>query len=461
MKLYGFLKVGCTVMAVHGAALLLLLGLNACTKVTAEGPPPVERTVGIVKATFRDLPDQVQAFGSLTAVKKVEVKASQDGVLEEFPLREGDPVTEGALLGRIRNDQILLAQARARIALEEAQAARDLSRSRLVEGRFQAEGRIMELEKTEAELAQGRRELGEEERKVRDQEALFSAGGITEEALRNSRFSLDSFREKINLMERDLEIQRVGLRDRDLTEAGYPIPSDAEERKRQMILLATASLRAQVASAEAQVSAAQKELESTTLALSELEVRSPLTGRVGLRYVERGERVKKEDPLVSVMDDRSLYGIFPVQEKEALGIKEGMGALVTVDGTDRSYPARVDLVYPGADTRSYTFTVRLRLDQNGKSQGPSLRPGMFARLNLRLGTSKRVLVISETAVMDKRDDQGRVFLYRGGTLVLQSVQLGETLGAQRQIVGGIQEGDLVVDKPDGKLREGSHVRPVE
>jgi hypothetical protein len=44
---------------------------------------------------------------------------------------------------------------------------------------------------------------------------------------------------------------------------------------------------------------------------------------------------------------------------------------------------------------------------------------------------------------------------------LQTIQLGELLGAQRQILGGLQEGDLVVDKPDGKLREGSHVRPVE
>jgi RND family efflux transporter MFP subunit len=461
VKFKGLWKDRGKTLVIHGATLLFLLGLNACARVTAEGPPPAERTVGIVKATFRELPDQVQAFGSLASVKKVEVKANQDGVLEEFPLREGDPVSEGDLLGRIRNDQIPLAQGRAQIALAEAQAARDLSRSRLGEGRFQAEGRIMELEKTEAELVQAWREFSEEERKTRDQEALFSVGGITEEALRNSRFSLESFREKINLMERDLEIRRIGLRDKDLAEAGYPIASDAEERKRQMIHLATASLRAQVASAEAQVSGAQKELESTTLALSELEVRCPLTGRIGLRYVERGERVKKEDPLVSVMDDRSLYGIFPVQEKEALRIKEGMEASIAVDGTESSYPAVVDLVYPGADTRSYTFTVRLRLNQNGRSKLPPLKPGMFARLTLTLGTSKKVLVIPETSVMDKRDDQGRVFLYRGGTLTLQAIQLGVPLGAQRQIVGGLQEGDLVVDKPDGKLREGNHVRPVE
>ena len=448
-------------LAVQGATLLFLLGLSACARVTAEGPPPVERPVGVVKATFRDVPDQVLAFGSLTSEKKVEVKASQDGVLEEFPLREGDPVSEGDLLGRIRNDQILLAQGRAHITLAEAQAALDLSRSRLVEGQFQAEGRILELEKAEAELVQGRREFSEEERKVRDQEALFSVGGITEEALRNSRFSLESLKEKINLMERDLEIRRIGLRDKDLADAGYPVPADAEERKRQLILLATASLRAQVASAEAQVLGAQKELESTTLALSELAVRCPLTGRIGLRYVERGERVKKEDPLVSVMDDRSLYGIFPVQEKEALRIRQGMKASIAVEGTDSSYPAVVDLIYPGADTRSYTFTVRLRLDQRGKSALPSLRPGLFARLTLTLGTSKRVLVIPETAVLDKREDQGRVFLYRGGTVGLQTIQLGELLGAQRQILGGLQEGDLVVDKPDGKLREGSHVRPVE
>jgi multidrug efflux pump subunit AcrA (membrane-fusion protein) len=418
------------------------------------------RQVRGAAAAERELPNEINGFGTLSFLAKVDIAAPQEGSVKKIFFREGDPVARGVTVALLENPQIELAVGRAENALGQALAARELARSRLLEGRFQAEAQLLSVKKAEAELIQARRAWDEENRKHRHREALFEAGGLSDEAVLEARFALDSQWEQIVLMEKELEIRRVGCRDQDLIAAGMPVPSGDEERLRAVLSLLTASLRAELGAAEALLLAAEKELESARIALGELRVQSPAPGIMGARYIEEGERVQREDKLFTLMDTTSLYAVFPVPENEALRLRKGMAALVRLDGTGETREGELDLVYPQADSQSFTFLVRVLL-RNGTGLSGGLKPGMFARVSVVLGPPRRALVLPESSLMNKTDREGRVFVIAGNTLSERTVGLGPSLGKDREIVSGISAGEVVVLKPEGDLREGSHVSAAD
>jgi RND family efflux transporter MFP subunit len=412
------------------------------------------RDVRGVSAVLREIPEETGGFGSLAFLTKVDIAAPQDGRIKQLYFREGDPVERGTALILLDNSQIALAVERAENNYSQAKAACDLARSRLLEGEFQAEAQLLAIEKAEAELAQAKKKWEEDQRKHLNQEALFQAGGIYTEAILTSRFSLQSEWEQILIMEKELEIRRIGCRGSDLAAAGRPVPPDEAERRRALVSLLTASLNAELGAALARLEASEKELASARLAQEELLVRSPASGVIGARYFEEGERVKAEDKILTLMDTASLYAIFPLREKEALRLEKGMSAMVRIDGTGESREGRVDLIYPQADSQSMSFLVRVLLPGGG---GGDLKPGMFARVQVRIGPPRQALIIPESSIVNKRNNEGIVFVINGNVLSERKINLGPALGEEREIASGLEAGELLVLRPDADLQEGSYV----
>ncbi|MDR3167756.1 MAG: hypothetical protein LBT93_07420, partial [Treponema sp.] len=251
-------------------------------------------------ALVREFSEEINGFGALSFLKKVDIAAPQDAVLDRLFFREGDRVSQGALMGMLKNPQISLAVERAENSYTQAGFARENVWVRFLEGELQAEAQILGIKRAEAELAQARRALEEQRRKQDGQEKLFQAGGISPEALRSGRFALETEEERIRLLEQDLDIRRIGFRDQDLLAAGFSLPGDEQERHRALILLATATLKTELAAAEARLEETAKDLESARLAEAELTLYSPVSGIVGGRYFEEGERVQREDKLFTL-----------------------------------------------------------------------------------------------------------------------------------------------------------------
>jgi RND family efflux transporter MFP subunit len=438
----------------------LCLPLLSCAGKGEQGPGEPVRQVRGAAVVLRELPNEIDGFGTLSFLTKIDIAAPQEGSVKKLFFREGDPVVQGAVAALLENSQIVLAAGRAENTLAQALAARELARSRLIEGEFQAEAQLLSIKKAEAELAQARRAWEEENRKHRDRELLFEAGGVSEERIKEARFTLASQWEQVTLMERELDIRRVGCRDRDLIVAGMPVPGDEEDRYRALVSLLTVSLKAELGAAEARLDAAEKELESARIALAELRIRSPGTGILGARYVEEGERVKREDKILTIIDTASLYAVFPVRENDALRLRNGMAARVLIDGTGETREGVVDLVYPQADSQSFTFLVRVLLRNDGDDRG-RLKPGMFARVQVTLGPPRQALTLPESSLMNKKDREAKVFVIAGNTLSERTVVLGLSLGADREIISGIVAGEVAVLKPEGDLREGTHVSAAD
>jgi len=417
------------------------------------------RKVRGAAAAVREVPEETSGFGSLSFLAKVDITAPQEAVIKKLYFREGDYVKQGETVTLLENPQIVLAVERAENNYTQALAACNLTNTRLMEGLFSAEAQLLAMEKAEAEIAVAKRRWEENKRKHQNQETLFEAGGVQTEAILVSRFSLDTELEQIRLMEKEIEIRKIGTRDCDLEKAGFHVPLGEEERVKALVSMMTASLRAEKEAAFARLEAAEKELSSAKIALEELRVRCPASGIVGARYLEEGERVRPQDKILSLMDTASLYAIFPVREKDALRINKGMKADVIIDGTGEKRSGVVDLIYPQADSQSLSFLVRVLLSEI-ETGADKLKPGMFARVTVILGSPRKALFIPESAIFNRKNNEGSIFLINGSVLAERKITLGQPRGEEREITG-VNAGDMVAIRPASDLREGMNVSLVD
>ena len=443
MKIYKFILI-----------ILIVIFCLSCKSQDTNYDSEVKTVRGTV-VVERERPDEAGGFGSLSFLTKVDITSPQEAVIARLYFREGDHVRQGQVVILLENPQINLAVERAHNNYSQALAACNLAESKLLEGIFQAEAQLLLLEKAEIELNLAKRNWEEEKRKHENQEALFDAGGIHTEAILVSRFNIDSGWEQIQLMEREIEIRRIGYRDQDLFRVGIPVPLDEAERRNAFIYLMTASLRAELEAARARLEAAEKELTSANIALSQLTVRSPASGIVGARYLEEGERVQPQDKIISLIDTASLYAIFPIRERDAIRIEKGMSASVLIDGTGETKIGIVDLVYPQADSQSLSFLVRVLL--MNETEAARLRPGMFARVTVALGPPGRAVFIPESAIFNQKNNEGSVFIINGSTLTERKISFGYSYGEEREITSGLNAGEFVVLRPEPDLREGTNV----
>ena len=441
----------------YAALLLLAASLLSCANKRSQEAEASPLPVRMVPVTVKETVEEVNGFGSLLYLKKFELVSSLDGILDVLYFREGDSIIKDDIVGILKNPQVSLAARRAEDAYSQALSALDLSMARLRDGAFHIEARLLENEKSQEELAQAKRTLEEERRKSQNREALYNVGGLSDEAIRDERFRLASAETHVLLMEKELEIRRVGLREEDLAAAGIPVPAGKDELRAAIIQLATSALRAEVAAARANLEAASREMESSRLMETELVIKSPGTGIIGVRYVEEGERIRRDDRILTIMDTSALYAVFPVPESEAPGLKNGMAAYVTSGGGE-TYEGRVDLISPQADNQSFTFLVRILFAPGEESP---LRPGMFARVSIPLESTGKITVIPEAALTAKRENTGRVFTVRGNVLSERTVVLGSLTGGEREIISGLVPGEVVALGPRTALKEGLYVSAAD
>lgn len=412
-----------------------------------------EKVVHVMVVAAMDRTAEIACFGSITYGTRLDVVAPQDATVAKMLCREGEEVVEGAAIALLANAQIALAVGVAQNAVAQAESAVRLAEARLVEGEQAVESRILGLDKARLAIDQARCELAESQRKQIDQEALRDAGGVNDEAVRSGRFAIDAAAQRITLMEKELEMQRIGLRDEDLVTAGMMPAIEQSARRLQLVRLAVRGLVAERDGAIARLDAARKELASAALSLAELRVVSPMGGIVGARYTEQGQRVKRDEALYTLIDGGPLFATATVPESEAALLASGMKATITVDAIDGVFAGVVDTVSPLADARSASCTVRIALADTGRG----LKPGMFARVGIQCGETVRSIVVPARALAEHDGDAGKLFVVVDQRLAERRVRLGALVDGGWIASQGLDSGDVVVDIPDATMKAGDHV----
>ncbi len=201
------------------------------------------------------------------------------------------------------------------------------------------------------------------------------------------------------------------------------------------------SLREELASLEARISALKRELDKTS-------VSSPIDGYVLSKKVEVGEVVNPQRELFALVKLSPLWFTFRVPYETLRYLQKGKEVKLSLP--DRELKAKVEHVLPAAD-RDKLFTVRLRLE----NRGGEIKPMTYGVVHIPQGEIRAFRVPEQAVQVSER----RSFLWKVENSRVKSVEvkvLGHAEGSVF-VSGNLKEGDRVVVEGLMFLYEGAKV----
>jgi membrane fusion protein (multidrug efflux system) len=193
--------------------------------------------------------------------------------------------------------------------------------------------------------------------------------------------------------------------------------------------------------------------QETEVKLAKSEIRAPFAGIVGLRQLSPGAYVKEGADIARLEDIDSIKLDFRIPEVYLANLRKDQEVAVRVDAyPNQEFKGRIYALEPGVDEKSRTLLARARIDNKDRR----LRPGMFARVVLTLGSRDAAIVVPDQAIVPRGDS---VFVFRvvDGKALLTPVTTGARAPGEVEILKGLSPKDVVVVDGQLKLQDGASV----
>lgn len=191
--------------------------------------------------------------------------------------------------------------------------------------------------------------------------------------------------------------------------------------------------------------------------LREATIRATIDGVVTRRHIKVGHTLNQNTPAFEMKRLDTIEAELNVPEREIVRIRQGQSARVRIDALpDASFSGEVVRVAPEVDPSSGTFRVTVALANTERQ----LKPGMFARIDVRIDARPNALLVPLAAVLTRRD-RSSVFVVQGATVERRIVATGYFSDGNVEILDGVEEGEWVVTTGQEGLRDGVRVLVVE
>jgi membrane fusion protein, multidrug efflux system len=230
-------------------------------------------------------------------------------------------------------------------------------------------------------------------------------------------------------------------------------------------------------SLEAQVKAAQAQVQSSLINLNYTDIRSPIDGKIGRTTVTEGNVVSPASGvLTTIVSQDPMYVIFPVSVRQGLELREhylprgGLNAVVIKlrlpDGRLYDQTGKVDFVDNTIAQSTDTFTVRgvipnsmLHNASSAGVQERELTDGEFVTVVLEGVQPVDVVAIPRAAVLS--DQQGDYVFVVGpdNKAEQRRVQLGQSTPTIAAVISGLSPGEKVIVEGLQRVRPGQPVSP--
>lgn len=230
-------------------------------------------------------------------------------------------------------------------------------------------------------------------------------------------------------------------------------------------------------SLEAQVQAAQAQVDLSRINLGYTEVRSPIDGQIGRTAVSEGNVVSPgSGALTTIVSQDPMYVTFPVSVREVLALRDrsviggGFKAVVIrirlPDGRVYDQVGKLDFVNNTIAQNTDTIMLRGTIPNpvlKDKSGDPlterELTDNEFVSVLLEGAEPVEVVAIPRSAVMS--DQQGDyVFLLGADDKVEQRrIQLGQSTPTVASVTSGLSPGEKVIVEGLQRVRPGQPVSP--
>lgn len=197
--------------------------------------------------------------------------------------------------------------------------------------------------------------------------------------------------------------------------------------------------------------ARQEEVKSR---LEKMTILAPFEGVAGLRQVSPGAYVKAGQDIARLEGIGTLKLDFRVPELYLGRIRSNQQVQVRVDAfLGETFHGAIYAVEPSVDEQTRTVLLRALVP----NPDVRLKPGMFARVLLVLGTRENALIVPEQAIVPRGNDN-YVFRIVEGKAALAKVELGARRMGEVEITKGLAAGDHIVVDGQLKLKPGVPVK---
>jgi membrane fusion protein, multidrug efflux system len=182
-------------------------------------------------------------------------------------------------------------------------------------------------------------------------------------------------------------------------------------------------------------------------------IRAPFAGMVGLRQVSPGAYVKAGQDIVRLENVSSIKADFRIPEVFLSKVQPRQDVAVRLDAfPGEEFHGRIYAVEPVVDEQTRTVLIRARVP----NRGMKLKPGMFVRVSVTMGTRPNAVIVPEQAIWPQGRDNF-VFRVIDGKAALTKVQIGNREPGRVEIASGLSADDVVVTEGQIKLRDGAPV----
>jgi len=186
-------------------------------------------------------------------------------------------------------------------------------------------------------------------------------------------------------------------------------------------------------------------------------INSPISGIVLSQSVFQGDPVvpltnfQPGTELCSMADMGSLLFKGTVDEIDVGKIADGLAAEIQIGALpDARIPGRVDRIFPKAkkEGNATLFDIWILIEP---AAGTTLRAGFSATASIQIRESRQVVLIPERLILFE-DGQKFVEVPDGETSKKVAVRTGLSDGLNIEILDGLKEGDMVVERPPREIK---------
>lgn len=183
---------------------------------------------------------------------------------------------------------------------------------------------------------------------------------------------------------------------------------------------------------------------------------SPVDGVISARNYDRGDMFTMGQPIYTVEQITPVKLLIGISEVDYTKVHVGDKVRITVDAfPGKVFSGSISRLYPTIDPATHTFTVEVIVGNADRM----LRPGMYAKVTVRFGVNRSVVVPDEAIV--KQVGSGDRFVYvlnPDSTVTYTKVVPGRRMDYTYEILSGIEDGATIVTEGQVRLKSGVRVR---
>jgi multidrug efflux system membrane fusion protein len=220
------------------------------------------------------------------------------------------------------------------------------------------------------------------------------------------------------------------------------------------------SQTAQTEQLAAAVKSDEGTVESAKLNLTYCRITAPISGRVGLRYVDPGNLVNQSDPngIVVITPLSPIHVVFSIPADSINRVISKDFSKMSIEAWDRDLTAKLaDGRLWAIDNQVDPSTGTVKIKALFDNQKLSLFPNQFVNMRLYVDTIKKTILVPSASV--QIGPQG-TFVYvvtEDSKVALREVAVLASQGDLTALKSGLENGETVVTEGIERLRPGSTI----